>query len=855
MVTTVGSKVVANYKGKGNWYPGEITRDRRDGTFDIAYDDGEPESRVDELLIRIVGGASGLLASSSSGRNQGMEDRMDDFRENSKVEADYRGKGKYYAGRITRVRLNGTCDIDYDDGEKEMNVPRALIRSQAPSSSSCSSSSSGCGADLDLHFINDMVEIRLNDRGTEWVQGTILRVEANDNYTVELENGKIKKYVSSCDIRPLASKRGSVSDRRTNYLDNKFEKERTSTRYDSSLYQKGARVACYWYRISSLGAPKSNKSPKEGIVLCYNSDSTYTVELEADGSVIDDVAENHLKSWNDSKAARESNITSKSRLSDSKNSPFFDKWQAVMEMGRDLKNTGKIKHTIPHSIPSIDDRYDIRGKLNEIIGKDCVREFEEIFEGRDLHGDGEINYGQVLKAFNDLNKITNENDLKKWAKKIGKDGKTQKLFDFFDFVLAYANIFYPSTIKENFVKNENQEFIGVRKPLNIQENVLKPPEGFMKSFGKKEILVIENVFDTYANRNRDGVLTMRNNMILEVFEKLDRAVTKSKIQQWLDDNTKSTQDDITLTEFQNMYTHFFAIDLHKDTEHSMGYGGVRTICEVSVQVLQEERWRGSVDQTNAFIRRLSSGRTQSCVECIMRLRDAFEAFDTRNQGEVSCSDTAAVLKQAQLTGPGTAQSVTAFKLKLDRQSRGTFALPELYEHFGLDIQELSNASVSVSAAFSMLKMTLTATDVRAAADLVLRIIDSLLQHPNDPKYWQVNIRNEVRFILLGAFRRYNKCILLRDTDYVKKCILTLLNSHSLILQFLLDFSFCRSFIFHFYYNFPRTSTINYGDMMEEKHSCGLLDLVIQQTTIQPKKMLLAAILKALSHSLPYHLIS
>ena len=140
----------------------------------------------------------------------------------------------------------------------------------------------------------------------------------------------------------------------------------------------------------------------------------------------------------------------------------------------------------------------------------------------------------------------------------------------------------------------------------------------------------------------------------------------------------------------------------------------------------------------------------------MRVRDAFEAFHSRNQGEVSLSDTAAVLKRAQLAGPGIAQSVTAFKLKLDRQSRGTFALPELYEHFGLDIQELSDASVSVSAAFSMLKMTLTAADVRAAADLVLRIIDSLLQHPNDPKYWQVDVRSEVRFILSGIFRGYTR---------------------------------------------------------------------------------------------------
>jgi hypothetical protein len=44
------------------------------------------------------------------------------------VEADYRGKGKFYSGNISRVRANGTFDIDYDDGEKEMMVSRDLIR-------------------------------------------------------------------------------------------------------------------------------------------------------------------------------------------------------------------------------------------------------------------------------------------------------------------------------------------------------------------------------------------------------------------------------------------------------------------------------------------------------------------------------------------------------------------------------------------------------------------------------------------------------------------------------------------------------------------------------------------------------
>ena len=51
------------------------------------------------------------------------------FREFEKVEARYRGKMRYYPGRIKRVNRDGTYDIDYDDGEKEMFVAAELIRS------------------------------------------------------------------------------------------------------------------------------------------------------------------------------------------------------------------------------------------------------------------------------------------------------------------------------------------------------------------------------------------------------------------------------------------------------------------------------------------------------------------------------------------------------------------------------------------------------------------------------------------------------------------------------------------------------------------------------------------------------
>ena len=48
--------------------------------------------------------------------------------EGDKVEANYRGKGVYYPGKISRNHQDGTVDVDYDDGEKETGVKANLVR-------------------------------------------------------------------------------------------------------------------------------------------------------------------------------------------------------------------------------------------------------------------------------------------------------------------------------------------------------------------------------------------------------------------------------------------------------------------------------------------------------------------------------------------------------------------------------------------------------------------------------------------------------------------------------------------------------------------------------------------------------
>ena len=118
------------------------------------------------------------------------------------------------------------------------------------------------------------------------------------------------------------------------------------------------------------------------------------------------------------------------------------------------------------------------------------------------------------------------------------------------------------------------------------------------------------------------------------------------------------------------------------------HGAARmTLAEIAIQTMQEERWRGSPDQTVALVRRLCAGRSAGASDVITRLRDAFEALDKDGPGgEVSASDLAELFRMCGLTSPMLEAPLKKFADRLQKQSRGRFSMPELFEHFGPFIQ-------------------------------------------------------------------------------------------------------------------------------------------------------------------------
>ena len=186
----VDDKVEGLYKGKGSkWYSGTITRTNNDGTFDVRYDDGDVDIGARAEHLRPL-----PVAQSQRGGGGSSGDAL---REGMKVEARYRGKSRYYTGVIKRENRDGTFDIDYDDGEKEMFVAEELIRSLESTNSK-----------VDIR-LGDKVEALYKGKGTKWFKGKVSRVNSDGTFDIDYDDGDRDFGALASNVRSLESPRNS----------------------------------------------------------------------------------------------------------------------------------------------------------------------------------------------------------------------------------------------------------------------------------------------------------------------------------------------------------------------------------------------------------------------------------------------------------------------------------------------------------------------------------------------------------------------------------------------------------------------------------------------------------------------
>ena len=126
----VDMKVEARYRGKSKYYPGVISRVRLNGTVDINYDDGEKELGVKPEFVRVLEdhGRGRSSKSRSRSRSRSRSPRAGEPRVGDSCTAQFKGKGKFYPGKIAKVNSDGTVNVDFDDGDKDRYVDMRSVK-------------------------------------------------------------------------------------------------------------------------------------------------------------------------------------------------------------------------------------------------------------------------------------------------------------------------------------------------------------------------------------------------------------------------------------------------------------------------------------------------------------------------------------------------------------------------------------------------------------------------------------------------------------------------------------------------------------------------------------------------------
>ena len=125
----VGARVEARWGGEAQWFGGNIISAGADGTYGIAYDDGDVEQGVARDMVRLAPAApEGDAADEATLTLQGTGGAGGAFAVGAVVEARYGGGEEWYSGEITADNRDGTYALLYEDGDREAAVAAQHIR-------------------------------------------------------------------------------------------------------------------------------------------------------------------------------------------------------------------------------------------------------------------------------------------------------------------------------------------------------------------------------------------------------------------------------------------------------------------------------------------------------------------------------------------------------------------------------------------------------------------------------------------------------------------------------------------------------------------------------------------------------
>jgi hypothetical protein len=131
----VGQDVEAQFGGRSRWFRAKVVNVHPSGVYDLRYEDGDQESCVKPQYIRTIGGHPGPAPSQESVDSAAAAAApVTKFRVDDVVSVRHLGKGRWYQGTVVTVFAGPTpeapafYEVAFDDGAPGPSVSENFMR-------------------------------------------------------------------------------------------------------------------------------------------------------------------------------------------------------------------------------------------------------------------------------------------------------------------------------------------------------------------------------------------------------------------------------------------------------------------------------------------------------------------------------------------------------------------------------------------------------------------------------------------------------------------------------------------------------------------------------------------------------
>ncbi|GMH77361.1 hypothetical protein TrST_g9172, partial [Triparma strigata] len=572
-------------------------------------------------------------------------DEGPEFVKHDKISARYNKKSKFYPAKITKVHKDGSFDLEYSDSSKksEKNVKAKYIKARSRSESPASDSSSS------------------NRRGRKG------RSPPKSKKHDDMKASRLARFDSKDPGSNSKSKSRSRSRRGRSQSSNSSNSSRSSgsdsspTSYD---FEQGDIVKCCYYRAphsSKYSKPQKNSKFLSAKIRRFNKDNrTYKVEfLTSTRDVVDAVPARYIKASSRSSPSPSSSSSPTRRRASS--------WDPLVNLANhhyDEDNRHGDRPSLHRATKN--SKGDDYKKLEKLLSRSSLASYRDIFEQYDSGGNDELEFEDVVEAFDALGRRCSLQEIKTYSKDVKLSSRAM---NFLDFMKCYATMFFsgesstssePSSLRhkamDHFVNDEASDL-----------------QRWAEVLGDKQLQMLEEAWEKHATPliRADGTQSSRVGVKIRdlraTLRSLNRDISHSTLSAFLSHAGLKAGDVLSLADFAYAFHAIFAdggVDnvfsgVAKDSgpfntfdrkSSSLSTGHVlqlNTISQTAAAIFsQTPDWEGRPDQHHMMIRKLSIGRDDGVQQALRKARDAFEDLDENDEGEIEGDSISTWLENA-----------------------------------------------------------------------------------------------------------------------------------------------------------------------------------------------------------------